>query len=76
MDSSEKVVLHEEDVRRALARIAHEIFTSAYVTAMRQTLIMPIILLAIGALSCLALKNGKPTREAAPQEAEKAPTQV
>jgi pyrimidine operon attenuation protein/uracil phosphoribosyltransferase len=25
MDSSEKVVLHEEDVRRALARIAHEI---------------------------------------------------
>ena len=28
-----------------LARIAHEIFTSAYVTAMRQTLIMPIILL-------------------------------
>jgi len=59
-----------------IARIAHEIFTSAYVTAMRQTLIMPIILLAIGALSCLALKNGKPVREAAPQEAEKAPTQV
>jgi len=59
-----------------LARIAHEIFTSAYVTAMRQTLIMPIILLAIGALSCLALKNGKPARQAAPQKAEKAPTQV
>jgi len=59
-----------------IARIAHEIFTSAYVTAMRQTLIMPIILLAIGALSCLALKNGKPARQAAPQEAEKAPTQV
>ena len=59
-----------------LARIAHEIFTSAYVTAMRQTLIMPIILLAIGALSCLLLKNGKPAREPAPQEAEKAPTQV
>jgi EmrB/QacA subfamily drug resistance transporter len=59
-----------------IARIAHEIFTSAYVTAMRQTLIMPIILLAIGALSCLALKNGKPARQAALQEAEKAPTQV
>jgi hypothetical protein len=43
---------------------------------MRQTLIFPIILLAIGALSCLALKNGKPAREPAPQEAEKAPTQV
>jgi EmrB/QacA subfamily drug resistance transporter len=59
-----------------IGRIAHEIFTSAYVTAMRQTLIMPMILLAIGALSCLALKNGKPAREAAPQEAERAPTQV
>jgi EmrB/QacA subfamily drug resistance transporter len=59
-----------------ISRIAHEIFTSAYVTAMRQTLIMPIILLAIGAISCLALKNGRPAREAAPQEAEKAPTQV
>jgi EmrB/QacA subfamily drug resistance transporter len=59
-----------------ISRIAHEIFTSAYVTAMRQTLIMPIILLAIGAISCLALKNGRPAREAAPQEAEKASTQV
>jgi EmrB/QacA subfamily drug resistance transporter len=59
-----------------IARIAHEIFTSAYVTAMRQTLIMPIILLAIGALSCLALTGGRPARQAAPQEAEKAPTQV
>jgi hypothetical protein len=43
---------------------------------MRQTLIMPIILLAIGAISCLALTGGKPARAAAPQEAEKAPTQV
>ena len=59
-----------------IARIAHEVFTFAYVTAMRQTMILPVVLLGIGALSCLALKNGKPTREAAPQEAEKAPTQV
>src|SRR4029077_1811782 len=59
-----------------IARIAHEIFTSAYVTAMRQTLIMPIILLAIGALSCLALKNGRPAREPPPQEGERPPPQV
>jgi EmrB/QacA subfamily drug resistance transporter len=59
-----------------IARIAHEVFTFAYVTAMRQTMILPVVLLGIGALSCLALKNGKPTREAARQEAEKAPTQV
>ena len=40
-----------------IARIAHEVFTFAYVTAMRQTMILPIVLLAIGALSCLAIKG-------------------
>jgi hypothetical protein len=44
-----------------IARIAHEVFTFAYVTAMRQTMILPVILLGIGALSCLALKEGKRT---------------
>jgi EmrB/QacA subfamily drug resistance transporter len=42
-----------------IARIAHDVFTFAFVTAMRQTMLMPIILLAIGALSCLAIKEGK-----------------
>jgi len=59
-----------------IGRIAHEVFTFAYVTAMRQTMILPIVLLGVGAISCLAIKNGKTAREAAPQEAEKAPTQV
>jgi EmrB/QacA subfamily drug resistance transporter len=59
-----------------IGRIAHEVFTFAYVTAMRQTMILPIVLLGVGAISCLAIKNGKPARKAAPQEAEKAPTQV
>jgi EmrB/QacA subfamily drug resistance transporter len=59
-----------------IGRIAHEVFTSAYVTAMRQTMIMPIILLAIGALSCLAIKGGRPAREAVPEQAEKAPTRA
>jgi EmrB/QacA subfamily drug resistance transporter len=45
-----------------IARVAHDVFTYAFVTAMRQTLLMPIILLAIGALSCLAIKEGKRTR--------------
>jgi len=57
-----------------IARIAHEIFTSAYVTAMRQTLIMPIILLAIGAISCLAIKGGKPAPEPLPEQVEEATT--
>jgi EmrB/QacA subfamily drug resistance transporter len=42
-----------------ITRIAHEVFTSAFVTAMKQTMLLPIILLAIGALSCLAIKEGK-----------------
>jgi EmrB/QacA subfamily drug resistance transporter len=61
-----------------IARIAHEIFTSAYVTAMRQTMILPIILLAIGALSCLAIKGGRPVPAAVPKqvEEEEAPTRA
>ena len=61
-----------------ITRIAHEVFTSAYVTAMRQTMILPIILLAIGALSCLAIKGGRPTPAAVPQqvEEEEAPTRA
>src|SRR5262249_43653163 len=55
-----------------IARIAHDVFTFAYVTAMRQTMVLPIILLGIGALSCLALKGGKPAQPPVPEEAEKA----
>jgi EmrB/QacA subfamily drug resistance transporter len=42
-----------------ITRIAHEVFTSAFVTAMKQTMLLPVILLAIGALSCLAIREGK-----------------
>jgi EmrB/QacA subfamily drug resistance transporter len=46
-----------------LARIGHDVFTSGYVTAMRSTMVFPVILLAIGALSCLLLKEGRRTAE-------------
>jgi EmrB/QacA subfamily drug resistance transporter len=61
-----------------IARIAHEVFTSAYVTAMRQTMILPIVFLAIGALSCLAIKGGRPVPAAVPEqvEEEEAPTRA
>jgi len=52
-----------------IARIAHDVFTFAFVTAMRQTLLMPIILLAVGALSCLAIKEPRRTAAAPTQEA-------
>jgi len=53
-----------------ITRIGHEVFTFAFVTAMKQTMLLPVILLAIGALSCLAIKEGKraptPAEPAAP----------
>jgi hypothetical protein len=55
-----------------ITQIAHDVFTFAFVTAMRQTLLMPIILLAVGALSCLAIKE--PRRTATPPAREPAIT--
>ncbi len=47
-------------------RIARETFSFGYVTAMHQTLILPIALLAVTALSCLAIKRtATPGRPAA-----------
>ena len=59
-----------------LARIAHEVFTFGFVTAMRQTMVLPIALLVIGALSCFLLSNGKRAEELVAPEAEKAPTRA
>ncbi len=56
-----------------IARISHDVFTFAFVTAMRQTMILPIILLGVGALSCLAIKERK--RTPAPAAAEAARTE-
>ncbi len=53
-----------------IARIGHEVFTSAFVTAMKQTMLLPVILLAVGAVSCLAIKEGK--RAPAPEQPEAA----
>jgi len=52
-----------------LLRIGHEVFTSGYVDAMRATMLMPVILLAVGALSCLLLTGPRPaaTAPAAPE---------
>jgi hypothetical protein len=59
-----------------IGRIMHDVFAFAYVTAMRQTMILPVVLLAIGALSCLAIKGGKPVPQAASEQVEKAPTRA
>jgi EmrB/QacA subfamily drug resistance transporter len=58
-----------------VTRIGHAIFTNGYVTAMRWTMALPVILLAVGALSCLAIKSNKPPEQpTAPEVTAKAPT--
>jgi hypothetical protein len=42
-----------------LLRIGHDVFTFGYVNAMRSTMLLPIILLAVGAVSCLMLKEDR-----------------
>ena len=45
-----------------VARIGHDVFTFGYVSAMRTTMLLPVVLLAVGALSCLALREPRPSR--------------
>jgi len=42
-----------------LLRIGHDVFTFGYVNAMRSTMLLPVILLGVGAVSCLMLKEAK-----------------
>ena len=54
-------------------------FTFGYVEAMRTTMVLPVVLLAVGAASCLAIKGRKrpaepgPAVPAAAAESERAP---
>jgi EmrB/QacA subfamily drug resistance transporter len=55
-----------------VARIGHDVFTSGYVQAMRSTMLLPVILLAVGAVSCFALRERRPAAEPHPPAAEAA----
>jgi EmrB/QacA subfamily drug resistance transporter len=55
-----------------VARIGHDVFTSGYVQAMRSTMLLPVILLAVGAVSCFALRERRPAAEPHPPAAETA----
>jgi hypothetical protein len=48
-----------------LLRIGHDVFTFGYVNAMRATMLLPVILLAVGAVSCLMLREGRRAPEPA-----------
>jgi hypothetical protein len=46
--------------------VAREVFAYAFIDAMRPTLAVPILALALGALSCLAIKRRARGSEEAP----------
>jgi len=46
------------------------VFAFGYVNAMRSTMLLPIILLAVGAVSCLMLREGRQTAGPAAPEVQ------
>src|SRR6266568_1699916 len=49
-----------------VGRIGHDVFTFGYVDAMRSTMVLPVVLLVVGAVSCLAIRGRKRPAEAGP----------
>ena len=48
-----------QQVMLFIERVAHEVFTNAFVAAMRVTMVLPIAVICVAALSCFAIKGGK-----------------
>jgi EmrB/QacA subfamily drug resistance transporter len=49
-----------------VGRIGHDVFTFGYVDAMRSTMVLPVVLLVVGAVSCLAIRGRKRPAETGP----------
>ncbi len=61
-------------VAQQIAHVAHDVFTYGFIDAVRPTLLVPIVMLAIAAISCLAIKRrAKPA--GAPVGRERAPAE-
>ena len=56
-------------VAAEISRIAHEVFAYAFIDAMRPTLMVPIAMLAVGALSCFGIKRRRRPTAVEPAEA-------
>jgi MFS family permease len=60
-------------VAAQISRVAHEVFAYGFIDAMRPTLAVPVAVLVLGALSCLAIKRRRPPREQMAEEAARRP---
>jgi MFS family permease len=60
-----------------VVRIGHAIFSYGYVDAMRATMVMPVVLLTVGALSCFAIRSARqPPQPVPPEVAAEAQTRT
>jgi EmrB/QacA subfamily drug resistance transporter len=57
------------DLRAEAGRLFGEVWAFGYVSAMRTTMLLPVILLGVGAVSCLALKGQERTARPEPGSA-------
>jgi len=60
-------------VAQQLTALAHDVFVSGYIDALKQTLVLPIVVLALTAFTALLIKRR--ARQAA-QQFERAPDEV
>ncbi|HEX6547156.1 MAG TPA: DHA2 family efflux MFS transporter permease subunit [Candidatus Dormibacteraeota bacterium] len=60
-------------VAHQLQQLAHEVFADGYIDAMRATLVVPLVVLLVGALSCLAIRRRSREDRAATVKAAAAP---
>jgi EmrB/QacA subfamily drug resistance transporter len=60
------------EIAAQIAALAHDVFAHAFLDAMRPTLLVPVAVILVGAVSCVAIKRRRP--QAAP--AERAPEPV
>jgi EmrB/QacA subfamily drug resistance transporter len=63
-------------VAAQVSRVAHEVFAYGFINAMRPTLAVPVAVLVLGALSCLAIKRRRPPQEQANEEAARRPLEA
>ena len=59
-------------VAQQIGALAHQVFQHGFIDAMRPTLLVPILALALAALSCLAIKRRRRSEEATVRGAETA----
>jgi len=63
-----------EQVVLLIQRVAHDAFTNGFVSAMRVTMILPIAVIVIAALSCFAIKGGRAVASAPPTQSAEVST--